>query len=340
MTLDALRFDATTLNLIIATVTVIALMLYALLAGADFGGGMWDLLAFGPRAERQRHAIADAIGPVWEANHVWLILVIVLLFSAYPAAFAAIMTALHIPITVVLIGIVLRGSAFVFRKYDAQDDKTHRRWSLVFSVTSFLTPLFLGMTLGGLASGAIRVENGMVSTGFFAGWTSAFAISCGLFAQGLFAFLAATYMTVETIGKPDLQNDFRLRALLSCLSLAPAAALVYFLAADQAPALFAGLSQWWAPGFLLATTLAALIALSMLWRNRFHLARIAAVLQVILILGGWALAQYPTLLAPDLTIFNSVAPVVTLRLLVIALAAGTVVLLPSLGYLFYIFKRK
>ena len=199
------------LNFIIATVIVVALILYALLAGADFGGGMWDLLASGPRARQQREAIADAIGPVWEANHVWLILVIVLLFTAYPPAFGAIMTALHIPITVVLIGIVLRGSAFVFRKYDAQDDATHRRWSTVFSIASFLTPLFLGMTLGGLASGAIRVQDGMVTTGFLAGWTSAFAIACGLFAQGLFAFLAAAYMTVETAADPALQADFRWR---------------------------------------------------------------------------------------------------------------------------------
>jgi len=327
------------LNLTIATITVIALIIYALLAGADFGGGMWDLLAFGPRSRQQREAIAEAIGPVWEANHVWLILVIVLLFTAYPPAFAAIMTALHIPITVVLIGIVLRGSAFVFRKYDAQDDATHRRWSTIFSISSFLTPLFLGITLGGLASGEIRVQDGMVTTGFFAGWTTLFAISCGLFAQGLFAFLAATYMTVETAHDPALQSDFRLRALLSGLSLAPAAALVFFLARHHATDLFAGMLDWWAGWLLVATSLAALCALAALWWRAFSLARIAAALQVTLILSGWALAQYPAIVMPDLTIFTSVAPPITLRLLVVALAVGTLILLPSLGYLFYIFKR-
>ncbi|HRW09683.1 MAG TPA: cytochrome d ubiquinol oxidase subunit II [Caldilineaceae bacterium] len=329
-----------TLNLIIATVTVVALILYAVLAGADFGGGMWDLLAFGPRARQQREAIADAIGPVWEANHVWLILVIVLLFTAYPPAFAAIMTALHIPITVVLIGIVLRGSAFVFRKYDAQDDATHRRWSAVFSISSFLTPLFLGMTLGGLASGDIRVEGSLVATGFFAGWTSLFAIACGLFAQGLFAFLAATYMTVETAHNPELQSDFRLRALISGLSLAPAAALVFVLARYQAPELFAGSTHWWSDWIFGLTSIAAFGALGALWWRRFHLARIAAVVQVTMILSGWALAQFPALIMPDVTIYNTVAPEITLRLLVIALAAGAVILLPSLGYLFYVFKRE
>src|SRR5690606_6755634 len=110
-------------------------------------------------------------------------------------AFAAIMIALHIPITLVLIGIVLRGSVFVFRKYDAQDDTVHQRWSTVFGVASFLTPFLLGVAVGALASGEIRVANGLVTSGFFAGWLSPFALVCGLFAQGLFAFLAATYLT-------------------------------------------------------------------------------------------------------------------------------------------------
>ncbi|MEM7133486.1 MAG: cytochrome d ubiquinol oxidase subunit II [Chloroflexota bacterium] len=324
---------------LIAAIMVIALILYALLAGADFGGGMWDMLATGPRARQQREAIADAIGPVWEANHVWVILVIVLLFSCFPPAFAAIMTGLHIPITAVLIGIVLRGSAFVFRKYDAQDDATHRRWSTWFSISSFLTPLFLGITLGGLASGHIRVEDGVVISGFFAGWTTSFAFACGLFAQGLFAFLAAVYMTVETDGDALLQNDFRLRAILSGLSLGPAAALVFFLAGRDAPILFAKLIEWWAPWLLVATSVAAVTALIGLWGGHYRLARVAAILQVTLILSGWALAQFPALVLPDLTIQSTAAPMVTLRLVTIVLACGAVILLPSLAYLFYIFKR-
>lgn len=328
------------LAVIIAGVMVIALILYALLAGADFGGGIWDLLAFGPRARQQRDALEHAIGPVWEANHVWLILVVVLLFSAFPPAFAAMMTALHIPITLVLVGVVLRGSTFVFRKYDAQDDSTHRRWSLLFSLSSFLTPLFLGMTLGGLATGAIHVQNSIVTSGFLAGWTTLFAIACGLFAQGLFAFLAATYMTVETAGEPLLQNDFRLRALLSGLSLAPAALLVFVLAQRDAPLLFAGLTSWWAPLLLVCTSVAALLALLALWRRWFQLARLAAAAQVALILSGWALAQFPALVPPTITIYSAAAPLVTLELLVTTLALGAIVLLPSLIYLFIVFKQQ
>src|ERR1035438_7604922 len=120
------------LELIVAIFVVLSLILYALMGGADFGGGMWDLLAFGPRASKQRKAIADAIGPIWEANHVWLILVVVLLFTGFPAGFAGMMTALNIPLTAMLIGIVLRGSAFIFRKYDTQADLVQRRWNAVF----------------------------------------------------------------------------------------------------------------------------------------------------------------------------------------------------------------
>src|SRR5207237_10100955 len=141
----------------------------------------------------KREAIGAAIGPIWEANHVWLILVVVVLFTAFPPAFAVIMTALHIPITAALVGIVLRGSAFAFRKYDGPDDTVHRRWSTLFGAASFFTPFALGVSLGALASGEIHVIAGEVASGFFAGWTRPFAVACGLVAQGLFAFLAAPY---------------------------------------------------------------------------------------------------------------------------------------------------
>src|SRR3989454_8278652 len=140
------------LELIVVLFILSSLIVYALMGGADFGGGMWNLLAFGPRAERQREAIADAIGPIWEANHVWLILVIVLLFTGFPGGFATMMTALNIPMTVMLLGIVLRGSAFVFRKYDVRE----RRWGTLFGMASFLTPFFQGVILGALTTGQIR----------------------------------------------------------------------------------------------------------------------------------------------------------------------------------------
>ncbi len=152
------------LGTLLAAVILAALVLYALMGGADYGGGIWDLLASGPRAQRQRHAIVEAIAPIWEANHVWLVLVIVLLFTGFPRAFSAIMIALHIPITVMLIGIVLRGSAFVFRKYDSTDDAVQRRWSTVFGIASFFTPFFQGLTMGALTTGDIRFLGDRVTT--------------------------------------------------------------------------------------------------------------------------------------------------------------------------------
>jgi len=324
----------------LGAVILAALVIYALSGGADYGGGMWDLLARGPRASRQRAAIEHAIGPIWEANHVWLILVIVVLFTAFPPAFATIMTALHIPMTAILIGIVLRGSAFVFRKYDAQHDAVHRRWSTVFGAASFFTPFVLGLCLGALASGEIRVTDGRLSSGFFAGWTTLFAVACGLFAQGLFAFLAATYLTVDTEGEPELQAGFRTRALVSGGLLAPAAALTFVLARDGAPQIFARLTSWWAPLLVAVTSVCAIGALAALWSRRFRWARAAAVGQVMCILVGWGLAQYPHLVIPDLTLSNTATVPSTLHALQSVLAAGALVLFPAFGYLFYVFKRR
>jgi cytochrome d ubiquinol oxidase subunit II len=317
-----------------------ALVLYALSGGADYGGGVWDLLASGPRASRQRAAIEHAIGPIWEANHVWLILVVVVLFTAFPPAFATIMTALHIPMTAILIGIVLRGSAFVFRRYDARDDVVHRRWSTVFGAASFFTPFTLGLCLGALASGEIRGIGGRLSTGFFAGWTTPFALACGLFALGLFAFLAGTYLTVDTEPEPDLQEDFRNRALAAGVLLAPVAAVTFLLARSGAPTIFARLTSWWAPLLVGMTSVCAIGALVGLWYRRFRWARAAAIGQVACILLGWGLAQYPYLVIPDVTLRDAATATSTLHALQGTLAVGAAVLFPAFGYLFYVFKLK
>lgn len=317
---------------------LLSLILYALLGGADFGGGMWDMLAVGPRATRQRELVARAIAPIWEANHVWLILAVVVLFTGFPTGFAAMMTALNIPITVMLIGIVLRGSAFIFRNYNSQSDPEQRHWSMVFGIASILTPFTQGMILGALATGQIRVANGHVTTGFLAGWLTPLALACGVFALGLFAFLAATYLTLDAKDQPDLQEDFRRRAIWSGMALMPVAGVVLLTARQGAPEMFHGLTRWWAPMLFVATSLSALGALGALWRRHFAAARVAAGGQVTLILVGWSLAQYPNIVTPDVTVANACAPEATLRLLILALAAGALVLLPSLTFLFRLFK--
>jgi cytochrome d ubiquinol oxidase subunit II len=324
----------------VAVCVLLSLILYALMGGADFGGGIWDLLAMGPRAPRQRRAIAEAIGPIWEANHVWLILVVVLLFTGFPSGFAVMMTSLNIPLTAMLIGIVLRGSAFIFRKYDSESDAVQRRWSRVFGIASLITPFFQGLILGALATGQIRLVNGQVVTGFLAGWLTPFSLACGVFAFGLFAFLAATYLTVDAQDQPDLQDDFRSRAIWSEFLLAPVAFGVWLTSKQGAPVMFQALTCWWALLLVAGTSLFAFAALAALWFRQFALARMAAIGQVTLILVGWSVAQYPNLVTPDVTVQNAHAPEATLRLLLLALGVGAMVLLPSLAFLFHLFKGK
>lgn len=341
------------LETIIAGVMVASLVLYALLGGADYGGGVWDLFAFGRRAREQRALIADAISPVWEANHVWLILVIVILFTAFPPAFATIATALHIPITLLLIGIVLRGTAFTFRTYDVQRDDVQRRWSLVFSIASIITPILLGTILGAIASGTIRVENGALVSGFFNSWLAPFPFAVGFFALALFAFLAAVYLTVEAEQRESqnkqrsetephkLSEDFRLRALLAGVAVGLLALTVFILAGTGAPTVRAGISRtWWALGLHLFTAIFAVSAFLTLLTRRYSLARICAAGQVTLILLGWAFAQYPNLVEPDITITSAAAPQITLELLLAALAAGALLLFPSYYYLIRVFKAE
>jgi len=328
------------LETIIAGVMVAALVFYALLGGADYGGGVWDLLAFGKRAKRQRELIAEAIGPVWEANHVWLILVIVILFTAFPVAFAAIATALHIPLTLLLIGIILRGTAFTFRTYDIQRDNVQRRWSLVFSIASIITPVLLGVTVGAISSGRIRVQNGLVTTGYFDSWLAPFPFAVGFFALALFAFLAAVYLTLETDEK-DLQEDFRRRALLSGIAVGVLALAVFLLAEMGAPTVRAGISRSsWALALHFLTAVSAIGTFYALWTRKYKRARVFAAAQVALILLGWALAQFPYLVEPDITVYSAAAPRITLRLLLVALVAGAILLFPSYYYLFRIFKSE
>jgi cytochrome d ubiquinol oxidase subunit II len=329
-----------TLAEVVGIVVLISLTLYALGAGADFGGGVWDLLASGPRARAQRELIAGAIGPIWESNHVWLILVVVVLFVAFPPAFAAISIALHIPLTIMLIGIVLRGSAFVFRSYDSQTDRVQRRWSVIFAAGSVVGPVMLGVCAGAVASGTIRVnlDTGAVRTNFISQWLAPFPFAIGVLTLALFAFLAAIYLTVETTD-PLLREDFRWRALWAAICVGAAAFGSLFLSTTGAPLIRSGLAkQWWSMPFQILVGAAALGAIVAVWFRQFQLARLLAVGQVTLIIWGWGLAQFPYLVEPDLTFTNAAAPENVLRMLLGALAAGAVLLFPSLWCLLRVFK--
>lgn len=327
---------------LVAGAIAASLNVYAVTAGADFGGGVWDLLATGERRDRQRALIAEAIAPIWEANHVWLILVVVLLFTAFPPAFAQLMTVLHIPLSLMLLGIVLRGSAFTFRSYDSRRDSVQRRWGRIFAIASMATPLLLGTILGAIATGAVGAQDPATATNFaeayVSPWLSPFPIAVGVLALVLFAFLAAVYLTVEASDN-DLRDDFRARALSSAVALVVVAIAVLVLARSEAPLVWRSLMEGsGAMALRMAATVAALAAMFALWRRSYRAARIAAVVEVSLITWGWALGQFPYILPPQMTVQSAAAPASTLELLLIALAVGLAILLPSLRYLFKVFK--
>jgi cytochrome d ubiquinol oxidase subunit II len=327
---------------IVAGAMIVALNGYALTGGADFGGGVWDLLASGPRRVEQRRLIADSIGPIWEANHVWLIVVVVVLFTAFPAAFGMIGTILHIPITLLLIGIVLRGSAFVFRSYGRARRDTVERWGLVFSVASVVTPLCLGVVVGAISSGAVGEAATRVGTGSFADvyvdpWLAAYPILVGLFALALFALLAAVYLALAA-DDDALRGDFRRRALAAAVIVGIVAGAALIASMSRAPVIAGGVvTSRWALLLHLCTAASAITVIAALWRRRYRLARVAVGTQVSLILWGWAFAQYPLVIPPAMSIQQAAAPAKTLELLLVGLAAGALILIPSLRLLFRTF---
>lgn len=331
------------LSYIVAAILVIAMMVYVLSAGADFGGGIWRLFAIGPRGKQQRDRLNAAIAPIWEANHVWLILVVVLLFSCFPRAFSVIMTALHIPLAAMLVGIVLRGSAFAFESYPAGATHLQKRSGRVFAVSSAVTPVLLGISAGAVASGKITIDaaTGIVQTNFISQWFAPFPFAIGAFLLALCAFLSAVYMTVEVQNEPDLADDFRRRGLWAAIAVGVFALISLLFAKNGAPFIYEGLLHGgYAAFFQVITGLSALIAIAALIKRRYRIARFAALAQVGLIVLGWALAQFPYLVYPDLTIENAAADTVVLRPVLIALAIGSTLLLPAFYYLYRVFKSR
>src|SRR5439155_24357140 len=195
----------------------LSLTAYAVLAGADFGGGVWDIFASGPRRRAQRQAVSRAMGPVWEANHVWLIFMITGLFTAFPTAFARLALGLYLPFSLVLLGIVLRGAAFAFRAHGAADTRAGSAWGTAFGIASTITPFLLGACAGAVASGAVPGRPGSDLGSLLAPWTSPFALICGALALSICAELAASYLAVEeaALRQPELAEDFRRRALIA-----------------------------------------------------------------------------------------------------------------------------
>ena len=328
---------------LVAAVLWLSLTAYAVLAGADFGGGVWDALATGPRGAEQRRAVAQAMGPVWEANHVWLIFMITGLFTAFPFAFATLGSRLYLPLTLALVGIVLRGAAFVFRAHGREAVGPLTAWGAIFGAASMLAPFFLGTVAAAVATGAIhpfsRQAEAAMAANMFEGWTTPEAVAIGLFAVSLCAYLAATYLMVETEDLPELQGDFRRRAIVAGLTSGALALLTLWGAALEAPRLFESLTGRGLPLLILAI-INGPVALWAVWRTRPRIARAAVIAQVVLVLWAWAVGQWPYLIPPDLTIQGAASPATTLNAMVVVVAIGMVLLVPSLWLLFRVFKTK
>jgi cytochrome bd ubiquinol oxidase subunit II len=298
----------------LAAIMVIGLVIYVLGGGADFGGGVWDLLARGPRKEAQRAQIERAIGPIWEANHVWFIFVFVLLFSAFPSGFARIVTVLFTPLTGYAVGIVLRGAAFTFRHY-ASGARVRRRFGGVFSVASVVCPWLLGYM------GALLLRPSDLHAR-----PDAFAILAGFFFVALVAALAATYLTVEADG--ELREDFRLRAMAALVAAGAVSWITLLVARDSAPAF----------GYGALASVLGLVGLVLLAQRRFRAARAVVALLASFVVIAWAASKGEMLAAP-VSIAAAKAHPGTLFVLLSASLLGFVVLAPSMWLLFRAFGR-
>jgi len=330
----------TLLALMWASVTV-----YALLAGADFGAGAWDLLAgrTGPGA-RRRALIEHSIGPVWEANHVWLIFVLVLMWTAFPPLFAAVSSTLYIPLTLVALGVIARGSAFAFRK--AVSERWQQRiFGAAFAFSSLVTPFFLGAVAGGVASG--RVPPGVARGDVVTSWLNPTSVLSGALAVVTGMYLAAVYLTADArrSGQLDLAAEFRRRALAAGVLAGLVAAAGLIVVHADAPQLWAGLSgralPLVAPCLVALSAAAGVASLALLAARRYLLVRVTAALAVAAVLWGWGAAQYPHLLAgrPGLTVAQAAAGQATLQATTISVGVGIVLLVPSLAWLFLLFQR-
>jgi cytochrome d ubiquinol oxidase subunit II len=320
---------------VVAAYGMLAVILYGALGGADFGGGVWDLFASGPRRNEQRRVIAQAMGPVWEANHVWLIFIIVVLFTAFPQGFYILCVTLFVPFHLVLIGVTLRGAAFVFRGPKVGDPATIH-WSYVFGIASVVSPVFLGMTMGAVSAGNLRWVDNEVRVEGVSPWLSPVALAMGGFAMALCAYLAAVFLTQEATG--ELQEDFRRRAFIAAAVVAAFAVLTLPVVYFDAPHLWEGLLHVKALPVFIAGWGAMFLSGWSLWKRHFRLARAATVAQTAFLLLGWGLAQYPYLIYPDVTLAGAATSRGTLLFLAVTVPLGLMVLVPSLWFLFRVFK--
>jgi cytochrome bd ubiquinol oxidase subunit II len=307
--------------------------LYTVLAGADFGAGFWQLFAGrGAKAERIREQAHHSMGPVWEANHVWLIFVITVFWTGYPTAFGSIFSTLSLPLFIAAVGIILRGAAYALRS-GSQSPRELSSIDTLFSIASLLTPFALGAGVGAIASERVPVGN--AAGHMFSSWLNPTSILIGVLAVATSAYLAAVYLAADAarLGDPDLERAFRARALGAGLITGAISVGGLAVLHSDAHSLYHELVSGEAVSTLIVSILAGSATLALVFTRRFEAARYSAALAVSAIVAGWALARWPTLL-PGLTVQQAAAPHDTLVALVVAVLAGGAILFPSLALLF------
>lgn len=318
-----------------AVLLALSLIAYAVLAGADFGAGIWELHTALDPDPRQRKLLHKAIGPVWEANHVWLIFAFVLHWTAFPQAFAELCRFLYVPLLLALAGIVFRGAAYALRPYFRRE-RPMTPWGGLFALASTAAPFFLGACIGAL-SGPPREGAGAL------GWLTPLSLFSGFFAVAACSFLAAVYLARETASggsdaeEPSLHEVWRRRALASGLWTGALAGTGLVLLALEAPAMWSAF-QGAARVAVFASLVAGLGSVVLLAKRRAHLAAFAAVLAVGGVLGAWVWAHAPYLPPSGLSLIQAAAPVETLHAMLLVSAIGMVLILPALGLLLHLFK--
>lgn len=318
-----------------AVVLVTGLILYALFGGADFGSGIWTALAFGPRAREQQDALFNAIGPVWETNHVWLIFVVVTLFTAFPAGFANLFIVLMPPLVLALIGINFRGAAFAFRHFGRETGRETPLSARVFEIASVLTPFALGMAVSATAAGSIVLTNREAAAKAW-GWVNPFTLLGGVVGMAICAYLAPIYMTVRVTGA--LQEDFRKESILAGIALGILTTLMMPLAVHQAPLFANRLFGSWPMLCVMLAVLAGTVTEFLLLLRKFFWAQISAAGTVVFTLAGFAAALAPDLLVGQMTLRAAAAPRPTLVAFLAVLPIGALILVPSLFYLYWTFR--
>jgi cytochrome d ubiquinol oxidase subunit II len=317
---------------------MVGIAAYAVLAGADFGAGAWTLLSgSGEAGRRLRDHARHSIGPVWEANHVWLIFILVICWTAYPTAFGSITSTLGIPLYLAAIGIILRGSAYALRG-PAEDTPQAAPIERLFGLSSILTPFALGTVIGGIASARVPVGN---SAGHeWSSWLNPTSVLLGVLFVATSAYLAAVYLAADArrLQEPDLERGFRLRALGSGIVAGGLALAGLLVIRSDARPIWDGLTSGVGVAALVVSGLAGMSTIVLVWRARYEAARAGAAIAVAAIVAGWAIAQQPRLL-PGLTVDEAAAPDSTLVALIIGVGVGLLIVLPSLALLFRLLLR-